>query len=161
MFHESVIEALHAHAKRLWIMTGSLFSELLNQGLQLGVRRGVGDSRLQPDKGAEGNARIVGDLEREVDIGVFPSEARRQDSNNRVVLMDKLETPPDHRWVRVKMPLPKQVTENDNRLRVPPLRIVRRDQSAAQKGRYPEMTARVTGELNGRNILGQVFVRSG
>jgi hypothetical protein len=71
----------------------------------------------------------------------------------------KLEPAPDDGTVRVEMPLPKQVTEDDNRLRVASLWIVRRDQSAAQKGRYPEMSARVTGELNGRHILGQVFVR--
>src|ERR1022692_897331 len=57
------------------------------------------------------------------------------------------------------MPLPKQVAENHNRLRVPPLRSVRRDQSAAQKSWYAEMAACVARELNGRNILGQLFIR--
>jgi len=73
--------------------------------------------------------------------------------------VNQLQVAPHHRRIRIEVALPKQVAQNNNRLRVLAVRRVGRDQGAAQQSGNAEMNPGITGELRRRNILRQVFVR--
>src|ERR1700681_204065 len=100
-----LVEAFHANSKLLGEVAGRFLGELFQQGLQLGICRGVSDSRLQFEERAVSRVRVVGDLEWEIHIGVIPGEARREDSDYCVVLMDKLKGAADYSRVAIEMPL--------------------------------------------------------
>lgn len=59
------------------------------------------------------------------------------------------------------MTLPKKVTENDHGLWVLAVRSVRWEQRAAQEGGYAKIGPGVRRELDGRNVLRQIFAGGG
>src|ERR1017187_2222366 len=85
--HKLFIEALYANAKLLGEMSRGLLGELLEHTLQLGIGRGVSDPWLQSDECTVSGVGVVGDLQREVHVGIVPGEAGRKDADDSVVLV--------------------------------------------------------------------------
>ena len=75
--------------------------------------------------------------------------------------MDKLERAPDHGRVAVEAPMPEQVAQQDDRLRVLAVGSVGGDERTAVQRRHAEVAARVRRELDGRDILRQLVVSRG
>src|ERR1051326_616306 len=111
-----LVETSHVDAEFLGEMVRRLFGELLQQRLQLSIRRCECNSRLQLKQRAVSYVAIIGELQRDVHIGVVPGETRRQYSHNRVVLVDQLKCAADHPRVRIEVTLPKAIAEDDDRL---------------------------------------------
>ena len=74
----SFVDSFHVNSELLWKMFRRLFRELFENGLQFGVRGLEGDAGFQLDERAIRKCRIVGELQRDVDIGVVPGKTRRQ-----------------------------------------------------------------------------------
>jgi hypothetical protein len=55
-----------------------------------------------------------------MDIGVVPREAGRHNFHNRIVLVNQLQVPPDRRWIRIEMQLPKRQLRNHDGLGILP-----------------------------------------
>src|SRR5258708_30091845 len=159
LFHVPFVDAFYAHAELFGEMRGSFFGELLEQRLQLGVGGGERDAGLQFDQRAVIGARVAGDFQREIHVGVIPGEARGQNTDDRIVLVHKLQTAADHRRVAIEMPLPELIAQDHDQLRVLTVGRVGGNQRPAQQGGDAEIAAGVGCELDRRDILRQIFVR--
>src|SRR5437762_2008163 len=91
MLHVIVIDTLHTYAKLLGEMAGGFLGKLLEQCLELAVRSRMSNAGFQFYEGLILDVGVISDLQREVNIGTPPGEARRHNTHNRVVLVDKLE----------------------------------------------------------------------
>src|ERR1022692_123039 len=161
MFLKLFVESSDVNAKLLGEVGGSFLSKLLQQRLQLGVGRRESHSWLQFYQRTVVNVGIIADLEWQIYGSILPREPRRQDSDDRVVLVHQLNSAPYHARVRIEVPLPKQIAQNHHRLRVLTIRSIGRDESGSQQRGYPEMNPSICCELGGRDILGKILVRRG
>ena len=161
MFLKLFVESSDVNSKLPRKVSGSFLGKLLQQRLQFGVGRRESDAWLQFYQRTVVNVRVVADLERQIYGSVFSGEPRWQDSDDRVVLVHKLNSAPYHARVRIEVPLPKQIAQNHHRLRVLTIRSIGRDESGSQQRGYPEMNPSICCELGGRDILGKILVRRG
>src|SRR5262249_50166044 len=99
------------HAEAVWIPLRRFLGELLQNRLQLGIRLLGSHSRANLDRRPEVNVRVEGDLERQVDVRLAPSEPRRHHPRDQIRLMDELDSPPGDGRVALKVSLPESVTE--------------------------------------------------
>ena len=135
---------------------GGLLGKLLDEGLKGGLGRCVADAGLEADADVEPAVEVLGNLLRDVDIGVVPGETRRRDTDDGVVLVDHLQGLAHDGAVAVEVPLPELVAEDDDRLGVLAIDGVRGLQAAAQRRGDAEVLEGVGAEVVGCDIFRQV-----
>src|SRR5580700_9115301 len=115
-------EALEVNPKVFWEGTRGLFRENLKKRLEVGLGGLRADTGLESNAGEpEQCARVVGDLQRKVDVGHGPCEARRQDPDYCVVPVGHRESLAYHLGIAGKAALPERKAQDDDRLRILPL----------------------------------------
>src|ERR1039458_7747422 len=115
MFLKLFVESSDVNSKLFGEVSGSLFGKLLQQRLQLGVGRRESHSWLQFYQRTVVNVGIIADLEWQIYGSILPREPRRQDSDDRVVLVHQLNSAPYHARVRIEVPLPERRAQDEDR----------------------------------------------
>jgi len=95
---------------------GRLLGERADEGLERGLGGCPADAGFEMAAHVEGVVLILGDLLRQVDIGVVPGEAWCGHANDGVVLADHLRGVADDRAVGVEVALPELVAKDNDGL---------------------------------------------
>src|SRR5215467_14123889 len=106
------------HSEFLGEVRGSLSGELFEERLQLGVGRRVRYSRPQTNARLERYVWIAANLERGIHIGVADREPLGHHANDRVILMNELQSASNHARIRVVVAPPEGIAEQYHGLRV-------------------------------------------
>src|SRR5271170_3282648 len=103
--------------KALW----RLASKLLQQRLQRGIGSLAGDARLQEQIDDVDRARVLGELERKINISAVPGEPRGHHAYDGVVLVVQLQLLSQHGGTAAEMAPPELPGEHCDWLRLLPI----------------------------------------
>jgi hypothetical protein len=137
-------------------MLRRLFGELLHNRLQRGVRSLARLARLEPEVHDIDRHRVLVQIERQVNVGTVPLEARRCDPRDHVIFVFELQRLPQHSWIGIEVPLPELITKHRNGLRALSFHGVARHQSRSTPRRYTKKVEAIGCKEDGIHIFGQV-----
>jgi hypothetical protein len=138
-----------------------LLGKLLNQRLERGVCRIVGNARLQANSNIVRTHRIRSNFQRKIDIGVVPSKARRHYSHDRVGLADQLQGLTHDAWIGAEVTLPEFVSQYGHRLRILTIDGVGRKEPASESRGHTEEVEGIRREIGTVDVFGKIAARDG
>src|SRR5208282_5566252 len=143
------------------ITRGSLLGELLEERLKLCVSLGDRNTRPQFERIAVVFVGVVGELEREVDVGFSPAKTWPHNPNDFVGFVNQLNGTAHNVWIACVIALPKRIAENDDSLRILTKGCVGGNQPTAQHSGAAPVIGSFRGDVHPLDIFGKVAIGCG
>src|SRR5439155_18994390 len=132
---EHLDDAAQVDSKRVRVAPWGVRRELLQNGLQLGIRFLGGYARPDFEGYAVIDVGLRPDLERQVEVRFTPAKPWGHHADDLIVFANELERAPDHGRVAQVIPLPELVTKHHDACRVLTGRRVSGDEPSSDEGR--------------------------